>query len=100
MREVPRLVFGSDWTTGTAALEFRELTSSARQIARYFTKFTADKIFGVVVSPAAAGVTFSAAATAGSRWPQKQPAGALLRADRENRKDHAVHMTRPVRFHF
>ena len=55
------MVFGSDWTAGTAALEFRGLTSIAMQIARCFTICSAAKIFGVVVSLiAAAGVTYSA----------------------------------------
>jgi hypothetical protein len=44
------LDFGSDWTTGTAALVFRGLTSSATQIARYLAIFSAAKIFGVVAS--------------------------------------------------
>jgi hypothetical protein len=39
------LDIGSDWTTGTAALVFRELTSSAMQIARYLTIFSAAEIF-------------------------------------------------------
>ena len=41
--EAPRFHLRSDWTAGTAALEFRELTSSAMQIARYFTIFLAKK---------------------------------------------------------
>ena len=43
--ELPRLDFRSDWTTGTAALVFRGLTSSAMQIARYLTIFSAAEIF-------------------------------------------------------
>ena len=42
--EAPRFDLRSDWTAGTAALEFRELTSSAMQIARYFTIFLAANI--------------------------------------------------------
>ena len=41
--EAPRFDLRSDWTAGTAALEFRELTSSAMQIARYFAIFLAEK---------------------------------------------------------
>ena len=48
--EMPRLNLGSDWTTGTAALVFRGLTSSAMQIARYLTILSAATIFGVVAS--------------------------------------------------
>ena len=39
--------YGSDLTTGTAALVFRGLTSSAMQIARYLAIFSAAKIFSV-----------------------------------------------------
>ena len=42
--------FGSDWTTGTAALVFRGLASSATQIARYLAIFSAAKTFGAVAS--------------------------------------------------
>ena len=42
--------YGSDLTTGTAALVFRGLTSSAMQIARYLTIFSAATIFGVIAS--------------------------------------------------
>ena len=48
--ELPRLDFGSDWTTGTAALVSRGLTSSATQIARYLAILSAAKIFGAVAS--------------------------------------------------
>ena len=48
--EAPRFDLRSDWTAGTAALEFRELTSSAMQIARYFTVFLKKKEKCVVVS--------------------------------------------------
>ena len=48
--ELPRLDLGSGWTTGTAALVFRGLTSSAMQIARYLTFFSVATIFGVVAS--------------------------------------------------
>ena len=41
--ELPRLDFGSDWTTGTAALVFRGLTSSATQIARYLAVSSSGK---------------------------------------------------------
>ena len=44
--EAPRFDLRSDWTAGTATLVFRELTSSAMQIARYFTIFLAET-FGV-----------------------------------------------------
>jgi len=44
------LDFGSDWTTGTAALVFRGLTPNATQIARYLAIFSAAKIFGAVAS--------------------------------------------------
>jgi len=42
--EAPRFDLRSDWTAGTAALEFRELASSAMQIARYFTLLLAANI--------------------------------------------------------
>ena len=42
--EAPRFDLRSDWTAGTVALEFRELASSAMQIARYFTIFLAENI--------------------------------------------------------
>ena len=44
--EAPRFDLRSDWPAGTAVLEFCELTSSAMQIARYFTIFLAET-FGV-----------------------------------------------------
>ena len=50
MRELPRLDYGSDWTTGTVVLVFRGLASSAMQIARYLTILSAAKIFGVAAS--------------------------------------------------
>ena len=47
---MPRLDLGSDWTTGTAALVFRGLTSSAMQITRHLTILSAATIFRVVAS--------------------------------------------------
>ena len=45
--EAPRFDLRTDWTAGTAALEFRELTSSAMQIARSFTIFLAANIMAL-----------------------------------------------------
>ena len=49
--EMPRLNLGSVWTTSTAALVFRGLTSSAMQIARYLTILSAATRFLALFPP-------------------------------------------------
>ena len=44
---MPRLNLGSDWTTGTAALVFHGLTSSAMQVTRHLTVLSAATIFAL-----------------------------------------------------